>query len=283
MKTVIAQFGAKLAQYDEVAASSVYVPLDIDLVVPNDGREYVRLKHWDELGSELGFGDNDDPWPEMFTPGCGLKLRDPNGRQYEYVELTDEWLWFLWYWWDFTSQYKLPKGKIESFYTRPGNERTFAKTTPGSLTYVYVDMLEAHRAFTEAGSPEGGFRDPVTNRNMNHPGNVQWLFDPTCGALGRVKQELGTYLELEALDVLLPPPTVESVFARPWLYFWCTQFGKFIGSTRFPQIKNANAVHGLPPQGIPSPLLSIGGSIKVLRTSCVPLVPGQAWSPYKPK
>ena len=280
MNTMIAQFGITRVQYDEVDTKpEVYVPLDINLVVPNDGGEYVRLKHWDELG----MGDNVEPWPEMFTPAHGLRLRDPDGRQYEYPELSDEWMWFLWHFWDRASQYRLPKGQIESFYKRPRNDRTFAKTTPGSLTYVYVETTQAHVAFTEGGSIEGGFRCPVTKRNMDHPENMHWLCDPTGGALGRIKRKLGTYIELEALDLLLPPPTPEFVFARPWLYFWCTQFGKFIGSTRFPQIKNANAVHGLPPQGIPSPLLSIGGSIQVLRTSCVPLVPGQAWSPYKPR
>ena len=275
MNQLSLKYGNKKYSFKEV---TTYFPRDINLKVPNDGGQYVRLKHWDELNR----GDNVPPFPEMFNPNCGLLLRDPDGRQYEYVEMPNDWQWLLWNFWDWASQYKLPKGKIEGFYKRPGNERTFARTTPGSLTNVYVDMVEAHRAFTESASPEGGFRDVVTNRNMNNPKNYQWLFDPTGGAMVKVKRVLGAYYEIEALDVLKPPPSIEYIVARPWLYFWCTQFGKLVGSTRFPQIKNANEVNGLPPAGIPSLLMSKGGTIRVLKNSCVLLVNGQSWSPYKP-
>ncbi len=279
MTTLVARYDDVQVQYKEDVTPAEYKRLDEDLIVPTDGGRYVRLKHWDELGR----GDNEDEYPEMITPGVGLLLRDPNGRAYDYVSLPDHWLWFYWDWWKHDSQNRLPEGKIEGFYKRPGNERTFARTTPGSLTYVYVDMLEAHRFLTEAGSAEGGFRDPVTKRNMDFPINMKVLFNPTGGAMVKVKRVLGAYYELEALDVLKPPPTVEYLAARPWLYFWCTQYGKFTGSTRFPQIKNANEVHNLPPAGISAPLMSIGGTIKVLKTACVPLVPGQPWTPYKPK
>jgi len=270
---MIADFGNRRAEY----RIKPYQRIDENLTVPEVGR-YVRLKHWDELGHDW----NVDPYPEMFIPSLGLLTVGPDGRKYDYVEMPDAWQWFLWHFWDWASQYRLPKGKIESFYTRPGNFRTFANATPGSLTHVYVDMVEAHRAFTEAGSPEAGNEDVVTGRNLGAKG-YEWLFNPTGGTMGRVTRVLGVYYEIEALDVLKPPPSIEYVAARPWLYFWCTQYGKFTGSTRFPQIKNANEVHGLPPAGIPSPLMSKGGTIRVLRSSCVELQNGQAWSPYNPK
>lgn len=255
-----------------------YVRLDENLIVPSTGK-FVRLKHWDELGKD----DNDDPFPEMIIPRYGLETVDPDGRVYDYVEMPIKWQWFLWDFWKWASQYRLPEGKIESFYKRPNNFRTFAKTTPGSLTYVYVDMVEAHRAFTEAGSPEAGSRDNVTKRNLNAKKAYAWLFVPTGGAMVKVLRTLGVYYEIEALDVLKAPPPLAEVISKPWLYFWCTQFGKFTGSTRFPQIKNANKVHGLPEAGTPSPLLSKGGTIKILKSSCVPLENGKPWSPYNPK
>lgn len=254
-----------------------YMRLDEGLKVPDNGGRYVRLKHWDELGR----GDNKNPFPEMITPADGLYARDPNGRAYDYVELSGEWQWFLWRFGDWASQYKLPRGKIEKFYQRPGNTRTFAETTPGSLTYVYVDMVEAHRAFTEAGSPEAGSEDVVTGRNLGAKG-YEWLFNPTGGAMCRVVRTLGRYHELEAIDVLKPPPSISELEKSPWLYFWCTQYGKYTGTTRFPQIANANKILGLPPAGTPSPFLSLGGTIKVERESCVDLVPGQPFSPYNP-
>ena len=280
MRTVIASYGDTKVQYKEDVAPAEYKRLDQDLRVPIDGGTYYQLKHWDDLGH----GDNVPPFPEMFNPNLGLLSRDPDGRFYDYVEMSDRWLKFYWDWINHISQYRLPEGRIEGYYKKPDNERTFARTTPGSLTYVYVDIMEAHRFITEAGSAEGGFRDPQTGRNMNFPINMLVLLNPTCGHMLKEKSKLtGKYLEFEALDVLEAPPTVESLAARPWLHFWFTQWGKFSGSTRFPQIKNANAVHGLPPAGISLPLMSIGGSIKVLKTACVPLVPGQPWTPYKPK
>ena len=282
MNQLILKYKDKAYSFNEkpvIVPPAEYKRLDENLTVPNDGGTYVRLKHWDELDR----GDNVNPFPEMFTPGVGLLLRDPNGRAYDYVEMPDSWQWFLWEFWKWASQDKLPEGKIEGFYKKPGNERTFAHTTAGSLTYVYVNMVEAHRAFTEAGSPEGGFRDVVTGRNLEFKRNYQWLFNPTGGAMVKVLWSSGGYYEVEALDVLKPPPSIEYVAERPWLYFWCVQYGKLVGSTRFPQIKVANAVHGLPSAGIPSPFMSIGGTVRVLQKSCVPLIAGKYWTPYKPK
>lgn len=272
---MLLKFGNTTTEYQPV--NSGYIRLDENLRVPDVG-QFAQLKHWNELGK----GDNKNEFPEMFTPTDGILLRDPEGREYSYVQMPDNWQWFLWSFWDWASGYKLPRGKVEGYYQRPGNLRTFAKTTPGSLTYVYVDMVEAHRAFTEAASPEAGARDVVTGRNLHNSKPYEWLFNSTGGAMVKVLRTIGQYYEIEALDVLKPPPSIEYVVKRPWLYFWCTQWGKYSGSTRFPQIKNANAVHGLPPVGIPSPLMSKGGTIRVLKSSCNVLKNGVAWTPYKP-
>lgn len=272
---MLARYGLTTTEYQSVTTST-YKRLDENLRVPDVG-QFVQIKHWDELGKI-----NKNEFPEMINVSMGLLLRDPNGRAYDYVEMPDSWQWFLWSFWDWASAYKLPRGKIEEFYQRPNNPRTFAKTTPGSLSYVYVDMVEAHRAFTEAGSPEAGARDVVTNRNMSNPKAYQWLFFPTGGAMLKVVREVSKYYEVEALDVLKPPPSIEYVTSRPWLYFWCTQYGKYTGSTRFPQIKNANAVHGLPPVGTPSLLMSKGGTFRILKTSCRILKNGATWTPYNP-
>ena len=272
---MLATFGKTTTEYQPVNAGE-YKRLDENLRVPDVGK-FVQIKHWDEFGRY-----NVNPYPEMINASMGLLLQDLNGRIYDYVEMPDSWQWFLWNFWDWASGYKLPRGKIESFYQRPGNFRTFAKTTAGSLTYVYVDMVEAHRAFTEAASPEAGARDVVTKRNLNNPKPYEWLFFPTGGAMLKVLRVVGQYYEVEALDVLKPPPSIEYVVSRPWLSFWCTQYGKYTGSTRFPQIKNANAVHGLPPVGTPSPLMSKGGIIRIKKSSCHELQNGAAWTPYKP-
>lgn len=267
-------------------ADKEYIRLDENLRVPTEGR-FVALKHWEDFE---GKGDNKNEFPEMFNASMGLELREskdgvfnPQGRVYTYVELEHQWQKFLWDVFEWSAQYRLPKGKITGYYSKPSNNRTFAHTTPGSQTYVYVNMVEAHRAFTEAASPEAGARDVITGRNMNNPRDYEWLCFPTGGNMLKVIRDAGLYYEIEAIDLLKPPPSIQYIAERPWLRFWCTQWGKYSGSTRFPQIKVANAFHGLPAAGIASPLLSKGGVFRVLKKSCVELKNGSPWSPYKPK
>lgn len=265
-----------------------YIRLDENLRVPTEGR-FVALKHWDQFE---GKGDNKNEFPEMFNASMGLELREsrdgvfnPEGDRYTYVELEAHWQKFLWDVFEWSAQSRLPKGEITGYYKKPfpNDKRTFAHTTPGSQTYVYVNMVEAHRAFTEAASPEAGARDVMTKRNMNNPRDYEWLCFPTGGNMLKVKKEVGTYYEIEAIDLLKPPPSIQFIADRPWLRFWCTQWGKYSGSTRFPQIKNANEVNGLPPAGIASPLFSKGGVFRVLKKSCIELKNGASWSPYAPK
>lgn len=277
---VVGVYGSQRLKYREsiVApppSNDTYTRLDEKLIIPSDGK-FVQIKHWGELGR----GDNKNEFPEIID-ATHILTKDPTGKVYDYVAMPDAWQRFLWEFWKWASQGKLPEGKIESFYSRPDNFRTFAKATPGSLTYVYVDMVEAHRAFTEAGSPEAGSRDVVTSRNLNNPKGYEWLFRPTGGAMLKVLRTVGVYYEVEALDVLKVPPTIDYVVERPWLYFWCTQWGKYSGSTRFPQIKNANDVWGLPPAGTPSPLFSKGGTFRILKSACNVLENGKPWSPYQ--
>lgn len=270
---MLAHFSHGTARYRHETA---YQRLDENLRVPATGK-YVQIKHWIDLRAS----DNVKAFPEVIDKNCGLVTKDPQGIEYDYVELKDHWQWFLWYFWKWASQNKLPKGKIEGFYTKPANFRTFARTTPGSLSDVYRDMVEAHRAFTEAGSPEAGSRDAVLGRNLTNKKGYEWLCRPTGGHLAKVLRVVGRYYELEAIDLLKPPPSIDYVVANPHLYFWCTQWSKFGGATRFPQITNANKVHGLPPAGTPSPFFSLGGSVRILRSSCVEMVNGAEWTPYR--
>ena len=263
-----------------------YVRMDQGLRVPLTG-DYVQLKSWDQLGK----GDNKNPFPQIFNPSMGLLLREskdgiwnPQGKVYEYVELTDEYMQFLYDFWDWNSQYRLsPHGKIEGTYKRPGNFRTFYKTTPGSVLDVYRYMTEAHVWATEGGSREAGSRDSVMKVNLDADENIKWLYDPMGLNLLKRIGSTGTHWLIEAIDTLKPPPSIAEVASKPHWYFWCNQWGKYSGATRFPQIANANAVNGLPAAGTASPLFSRGGVIAVAKKSCNVMQNGAPWSPYRPK
>ncbi len=263
----------------ESAATLPYVPQDQNLVVPPaEAGSFVQLRHWDELGG----GDDETPIPEMLTPAHGLELRDLDGKQYEYAELSKKWQFRMKEWWDYNSQYRLPEGEVTGTYTRPGNDRTFYSATPGSLTALWIKITEAHIAFTEGGSREAGSRDDVLGVNLGARKAIEWLCNPCCGNVLRRLRTDGAWYDIEALNLLQDPPPLSYIVARPWLRFWCTQYSHKQGGTRFPHIKNVNAVWGLPPQGVASLLLSKGGVIRVKKSSCKVLTNGAPWSPYAP-
>lgn len=274
-----------MAQYRTQKTTGEFARKDISLRVPNDGRKYVRIRHFYEI-----FGKpNPVPYavPEIVNKDWGL-ITKHNGAEYDYVPLENRWQWFLWNFWDWASDYRLPLGKIEYFYQKPGNDRIFAHATPGSLTWVYVNLIEAHRAWTESASPEGGFRDVVTGRNIQNTKPYAFLMRPTAGHLARVKRQNGSRWVLEALDLLQPCPDMKYLIANPHLYFWATQAnqeqledGRYICS-RFPQIKEAFEVHNLPVAGTPVPFMSLGGEIEIARSACEEIQAGAEWSPYVP-
>lgn len=256
--------------------------------IPPPGKVFVRIKHAYEMFGEPTNKGIGKAVPEIVNKDWGLVTKY-NGREYDYVELEDRWQWFIWNLLDWGSGFSLPRGKIEGYYQKPGNDRTFAIATPGSLTWAYVNLVEAHRAFTEDASPEGGFRDAVTGRNLENPEAYNWLLRPTGGHLALAKA-VGSYYELDAIDLLEPCPEIEEVVQKPWLYFWATEAtvqqypDKRWGVSMFPQIKTVfRDFMGYPISGTPCPFFSLGGTVRIKKTSCLILSPGGGWSPYIPE
>ena len=269
-----------------------FVLKDVNLRVPDIGRKFVQMKHdFDVLGQPRSFGYK-YAFPAVVNKNWGLLTKYAD-QVYDYVEIPDVWAKFFWDFWNWASGYKLPVGKIESFYTKTTNTGVFARATLGSLTQVYIDMIEKSRSHTDSYSPEVGARDIMTGRNLENKKRWQWLFRPTTGQMGMVKADRGTYWELEALDILKPPPSMSVIENSPWLWGWATEatpvgippkpYTKWVVSG-YPQIEVAFRQNGwLEKPGTPIPFLSKGGSILIKKFSCVELTPGTRWSPYVPE
>jgi len=254
--------------------------LDRGLRVPNiPGYKFIRGKTWEELK----VGDNPKPYPQVLTPSNAGLLTEYNDRKYDYVPLPDAAMWLKWRFARWSSQNLLPFGDAGTTYKRPGNERTFYNFTPGSVAYVYGKEIEAHIWATEDGSAEAGYRDPVLKRNMNYHENINYLLRPHGGFLGRVLRTVGVYHHIEALDLTKPLPPFEWIIKRPWLWFWATQSDKVDGSTRFPMVKTANEVWGLPASGLALPMFTLGGEFKIPKSSTVDVDLGASYTPYVPK
>lgn len=267
------------------SASAEFKLKDVNLIVPNiPGKRFVQIKNdMEVLGESRAYGYKYN-FPAVVNRAWGL-LTQYKDTVYDYVEITDPWANFFWNLWDWGSGYQLPTGKIENFYTKTTNTGTYANVTLGSLMWVYVNMIEKSRSHTDSYAPEGGARDIITGRNLENSRRWEWLFRPTTGQMGMVKADRGTYWELEALDILKPPPPISLIENSPWLYGWATEVTPRGLVTNYPQIEVAFREHanlnGLK-AGTPIPLLSKGGSILIKKTSCTELVPGSRWSPYVP-
>lgn len=276
------------------SASAEFKLKDVNLIVPSvSGKKFVQIKHdWDVTGGSRAEGYKYS-FPAVVNKAWGLLTKYQDGV-YDYVEIPDIWAKFFWDLWDWASGYQLPKGKIESFYTTNTNTGIYAKATPGTLTWVYINMIEKSRSHTDSYAPEVGARDIITGRNLENSRRWEWLFRPTTGQMGMVKADRGTYWELDALDILKPPPSISVIENSPWLYGWATEISPYPispqpyqrwGVSNYPQIEVAFREHdnlkNVKP-GIPIPLLSKGGSILIKKTSCVELVAGSSWSPYVP-
>lgn len=291
---IIGQYGSKQVKYKEYAEAEEPTPQpftrpDINLFVPNVGR-FVQIKHdWEIINPKTGTYYEPRSkgykyaFPAIVNKQWGLKTFY-GGREYSYVTLPVRWQFFLWDLWNWSTGYSLPKGEITGYYNTTSNTGTFAYTTPKSLTYYYVNVVEKSRAFTDSWSPEVGGYDAVTNRNLGAK-PYEWLMRTTTGNLCEVEKVVGRDVYLKALDITKDPPSVEWIIQRPQYLHWATEVSgtplpdKRYTVSNFPQAETCLGK----PRGVPIPFMSLGGTIILDKYAVKDLVNGQKYSPYVPE
>ena len=255
---------------------------DENLTVPDDGGRYVQiLDDTTVLGAPRQYSDGvliaPYPFPAVVNTKWGLITRY-NDAVYDYVPLEDRWQRWLYGFWDWASGYRLGRGEKIGTHVNPKNPGiVYTDYTPGSLLSLYAGMIMDAKSHTDSASPETGARDVVTGRNLENPKPYECLCRPTVGALLRVT-DYGSRWRCAAIDLLAPCPEPDTL--PPYLYFWATQVHIDGRVTRYPDVKNAYEIIGLPPAGTPMPLFSRGGNLLINKTACRELRPGQMWSPY---
>lgn len=261
---------------------SSWVRKDDNLRVPDDGNQYVQIlddtavlgapRQYTEDGLSASY-----PFPAVVNTKWGL-ITKHNDQVYDYVPVEDRWQRWMYEFWDWSSGYMLPTGEKVGIHVNPKNPSIiYTDYTPGSLIALYAGMIMDAKSHTDSASPETGARDVVTGRNLSNPKPYEWLCRPTTGALLKVRDN-GSQWIADAIDLLAPCPNVDIL--PPHLYFWATQIHIDGNTSRYPDVKNALEIHGLPPAGTPMPLFSLGGSFLIRKSACKPLVNGQEWSPY---
>lgn len=288
MNNIILDYINKKILYEN-PTEKIFKRKDVNLKVPSSGK-FVQIKHdWEIIDPKTG--KYYEPrskgykyaFPAIVNKQWGLKTFY-NGREYAYVELPVKWQWFFWDLWNWSTDYLLPKGEITGYYTTKTNSGNFAYTTPKSLTYYYVNMIEKSRAFTDSWSPEVGGYDAVTGRNVeSRP--YEWLMRTTTGNMCEVDKIVGRDIYLKALDITKDPPTVQWLIDHPQYLHWATEVGgtplpdKRYPVSNFPQAETcAGQV-----MGVPLPFISLGGTIVLDKFSVKELKNGQSYSPYVPE
>ena len=263
--------------------TTVFKRLDVGFPVPNDGYQYVMIQHEMPLLGEtrhVGNKPNEkDPRPAVVNTKWGIRtLASANG---DYYPITDEWQRWFYNFWDWASGYRLPVGVKTGTYVNPRNPNViYTSYTAGSKLALYAGMIMDAKSHTDSVSPETGGRDVVTGRNLHSSRVWEWLCRPTTGAMLRVIQRNGSELKVEAIDLWKPPPDVNTLPIH--LFYFGTQVAIDGKVTRYPDVKNAFEVHGLPPAGTAMPLVAPGGYFWIDRSACVELQAGQMWKPYYP-
>lgn len=258
-----------------------FIRYDIGMPVPDDGYQYVMVNHEMPLFGETRHGGNKpnetDPRPAIVNASWGIKtLASANG---DYYPITNEWQRWFYNFWDKHSGYILPTGKAEGTYINKRNPNIiYTSYTLGSKLALYAGMIMDAKSHTDSMSPETGGRDVVTGRNLHSSRVWEWLCRPTTGALLRVLSRNGSVLKIEAIDLWKPMPDVDTLPLH--LFYFGTQVAIDGKVTRYPDVKNAFEVHGLPPAGTAMPLVAPGGYFYINRSACIELQAGQIWQPY---
>ena len=245
-----------------------------DFQVPAEGT-FRQLRH-DFENPEWGH----KPRSSAFNPGSRnsalpetVELQPFNGE--DFVRLTEEMQWF--------------------------HFRLLAKANPGLTTAELKDRWKALTvnsvAFTDKHSIDYGTRffhgdrsknyaDFILGLNLKNPKPIAWKAISTGGNLVKIVSLPRT---IEAIDFTKPLPSIDEVWAKPWLIHWATEetldllpFTSTVdGATRkvwrvspFPQMR---------PVGTPFPIWGRGGVNRIKKTTSLKSVAnGQVFSPYVP-
>lgn len=267
---------------------------DTYLTVPprSEGEFFQILDDTDVLGAARQVVDGqpfDFDFPAIANKKWGIHTRYPgfDGTEYEYIELSDAWIRTIYAMLEWGASHLLPRGDIVDYVER--NDGTYAVVSPvASMWWVWTELIVKGKSHTEGAPVEYGRRDPITGRNPNAE-NFLWLARPFTKALKRRTEMRGSKWGYEVLNTLQPPPSLESIIARPWLWEWAVTIKREMVDGRYivddyPTIAEAFKRLNYPRTGTPVLSLGKGETVWIDKSACSPILePGSRWSPYYPE
>ena len=170
-----------------VVCTKRYTPLDF--VVPDDGNKYwfglhdFQTDEWRHKPRSIVLKYRKNP------PLCALPETIPmlGCKPNDFYPLSREWqeFWFA-----------LLERAADGFMTSD------------ELIDAWKNLVADHRAFTDGHAPQNGFIDYITGENLgSSKGPIQMKCLSTGGNLFKQKVRRGSIIDVETLDVTMPPPT----------------------------------------------------------------------------
>jgi len=164
----------------------------------------------------------------------------------------------------------------QRFYWRFLIRTSHACATGGQYHTVFGDITAERKALVFHGITHG-FTDYINGVNLENQNPIKQRGLLMGGSL--VKRKYGDVIE--ALDLSQPPPTVNWLLARPWLWGWATVIeGKTRNSdktwpvSKWPQLKPFGG------WGVPYLIIGPNGENRVLSEDLIRLENGITYSPY---
>lgn len=292
-----------------VADGRLYAPpfkrKDVGLRVPADGKTYVQALPdwavWDGQNRQQNQAAPGKPPSREGHPAfvnySGWQYRATNlaGKYSPYNPVPPKWQKAIYDCIDWSTDYILPKGKVEYFfeekggYTSPNlskfpNSGLFSYCTANSVASIYERMIRKSTAFTDSWSYNVGASDSVLGINEGAT-PYTWLTSPFIFQLFEVEDRGADWL-IKTLDMRDEPPTPEWMYTHPQYLSWTSEIhvrevGDGYAVSNFSYAEKPMALYGRGIQGLAVPFMTPAGWALIKKNRCTPILkPGTPWSPY---
>jgi len=245
-RTVVGEhtrLGQRFIDFSDGTCKRVPYPQDT-ITVPSSGK-FARVAHdWERPNwgeKPRSLKERPETVPMMMKPAS--------------LPLTKEWQKF---WWKFIIN------------------QSYSTLTGGQYHTAWGDITAERKAFIFHGITHG-YTDYITGVNLSNNDPMKQKGLLMGGSL--VKRKYGGVIE--ALDLSQPPPTVQWLLQRPWLWGWATVIegrNKNTDGTwpvsKWPQLKPFGG------WGVPYLIIGPNGENKVHIEDLIPLKNGTVYSPY---
>jgi len=229
----------------------IAVPEPVNYItVPDDGYEYIRVLHDWEHREWDGKPRTKTATPEIVSL-----------YKHEFIDLTEPWQrrWFAAIEW-----------------------ASNGTMTSGQLKTAWSDVTAERKALTDMHGLRHKRTDYILGLFLSSTKKIAQRTATFGGSLLRLRSAYGSEYQVDALNVLQPPPPLEELVEQPYYMNWLTEIvnvklpDKTYKASRWPQLKHWGR------WGVPYFIISRDGKKSILKKRATIVEPGSTFAVYNP-